>query len=155
MRISRLAGLLALALAGASLAAIASQPAPLRFDEVRAQQAELRTAAKVGTGVFEHMSESSRREMFSRQEHLLALIEGKQTPDELGPNEKVAVFNALESIEAIINRAEDKRIVCRRERVTGSNRKVRVCKSVAQLRREREESRDNLDSGRYIQQLRD
>lgn len=146
MRLYRLAGLLALALTVASPVATAAEAAPLRFDEIRAQQAELRAAALAGTGKFEHMSGATRSEMLSHQQKLLAIIEGKRTPDELGPGEQEAVASALAAIEAAVARAEGERVVCRRERVLGSNRKVRVCKTVAQMEREREAARDSMGS---------
>lgn len=144
MRLTRYAGLLAVILALASPLACADEAAAPQLDAIRAQQAELRDAAIAGRGSFEHMPSSTRTEMFSRQDELLAMIEGKDSVEQLTPGQRTELFNALEWIEAAINQAEDSRMVCRRERVTGSNRKVRICKTVGQMRREREAARHQL-----------
>lgn len=65
---------------------------------------------------------------------------------ELSEAEQLQLFTALGHISAIVNRAEDERLVCRRHRPTGSNRPATVCRTVARLRADREAG-DN-DTGR-------
>lgn len=146
MRLSCCAGVLALMLAVASSPASADQQIDLQLDEVRVQQAELREAALAGHGSFEHMGASKRMEVASRQGELLAMLEGKQSMDQLSPEQQTEVLNTLGWIEAAITQAEDSRIVCRRERVLGSQLKTRICKSVAQRRAEREAARGRMSS---------
>ncbi|TDK23131.1 hypothetical protein E2F46_12265 [Luteimonas aestuarii] len=42
---------------------------------------------------------------------------------------------------------EEERVVCRREKTIGSNRSVRVCRSVEDIRRQQDSAQDALRSG--------
>lgn len=131
------AGLLALMLmAPASFAS--SKHGPLQLDAVRVQQAEIRAGAEAGKGRYKDMPAATRQALFAEQAKVLKLLEGKKVETELTENDKMQVFNALESIEAIVNQAEDERVVCKREKATGSNRLTSVCRTVAQMREDRE-----------------
>lgn len=44
-------------------------------------------------------------------------------------------FNTLEWIEGAINGAEGERVTCRREKIVGSNRAIRVCRTAAEEQR--------------------
>lgn len=46
--------------------------------------------------------------------------------------------------------AEDERMVCTYEKTIGSNMKKRICKTVAQRNKEREDSRDMLNRSRSV-----
>lgn len=68
-----------------------------------------------------------------------------QTVEEANPAERMAIFNDQELINSILTRAHaDSRMVCQRERLTGSNRHTNVCMTVAQRREARENSADVL-----------
>jgi hypothetical protein len=134
-----------------ALAAMAAVP-PARGETadlgaIRAQQAEIREDARAGRGIYANLSETQRTELFSRQDATLRLIEGKQTPDELSEPERVKLFNQLEAIEALVNEAEDQRMICERVSTIGTNRKQRVCKTVAQRRQEMQMAQDMLNRG--------
>ncbi|AWH54509.1 hypothetical protein C1924_15640 [Stenotrophomonas sp. ESTM1D_MKCIP4_1] len=63
-----------------------------------------------------------------------------QRVDEVSPQARVEIFNDQEKVNTILTQARaDSRMVCRRERSTGSNMPQRVCMTVAQ-RREAEEA---------------
>ncbi len=65
--------------------------------------------------------------------------------DGFGEREKVALFNDQELVNTLLTDArEDSRMVCERQKKTGSHRTESVCKSIAQRRRERESSQDYL-----------
>lgn len=65
--------------------------------------------------------------------------------DQLEPKARTAVYNDQELINQILTQAaEDSRIVCSREQVTGSHRQTNVCKTVAQRRHEREAAQNSL-----------
>ncbi len=74
------------------------------------------------------------------QEELEIILEGKETAAELNENQRMRVFNAQEQITALIRGTESERVICRRERPTGSNIGVRTCKTVTEINRHREES---------------
>ena len=138
-------------LASALLALFAALPAfaqvsdALSLDDVRTQQAEIRADTKAGRGVYENLSDHQRSQLLARQDAMLRLIEGKQSPRELSEPQRLELFNQLEAIEAMVNQAEDQRMVCRRVATIGTNRKERVCKTVAQRREEMRDAQQILN----------
>jgi len=69
-----------------------------------------------------------------------------QHVEQLSPHDQTQVFNDQEVINTIMTRAHaDSRMVCRRERSTGSNMPQSVCLTVAQRRKAQEESRKALN----------
>lgn len=86
-----------------------------------------------------------------RNEVQMALGRIKATLDEypdqaaIPENRKVALFNDQEMVNTVLMRAkEDSRMICKRERVVGSNRLTSRCMTVAERRRLREEAQDSL-----------
>ncbi|UOV06523.1 hypothetical protein MUU77_15040 [Pseudoxanthomonas sp. F37] len=65
--------------------------------------------------------------------------------DQLSAEDKAKVFNDQELVNTILTRAhEDSRLVCTREKKVGSHRITNTCKTVAERRRDREESQGAL-----------
>jgi hypothetical protein len=74
----------------------------------------------------------------------------------LDDREKVSLFNDQELVNTILTSAsEDSRIVCERNKKTGSHRAESECKTIAQRRRERESSQDFLRSRPTIRPVRE
>jgi len=74
-------------------------------------------------------------------------MEGHTLASELSPQDRTAVFNDQELVNTVMNRAkEDSRMVCRRERSTGSNMAQNVCMTVAQRRKAQENGRGVLNN---------
>ena len=119
----------------------------LQFESIRSQQTEIRSAVQAASGRYREMSANTRGELLAKQDHLFQLMQGKQSTQELYEEQKTDVFNTLEWIEAAINKADDERMVCERRPVLGSTRKERVCKTVGQLRAERESARERMQNG--------
>ena len=109
--------------------------------QIRAAQGELRQAIERKSGNYSHFTDDERKTIFSRQDEVLSLIDGKQDVAELGPDDKLALANALEAVKASVARAEDNRMICERIKPLGSNRPENKCISVGQRRRMREEAR--------------
>lgn len=128
-------------------AAFATDNKTLKFDDIRSQQAEIRTGVEARSGRYKDMQNTTRAELLRRQVEVLAIIEGKQVPDDLNAEQRTRVFNDLEWIEAAINHTDDERLVCEYTRTVGSNRKQRVCRTPTQIRENRERSKDEL--GRF------
>ncbi|MGY0560617.1 hypothetical protein ACW7G2_07850 [Luteimonas sp. A277] len=112
------------------------------------QQQEIRQEAVAREGRYKDLDERTHRELLDKQDTVFSLLEGRERSTELGERDQVALFNSLESISAIINQAEDERMVCERVRPTGSNRAQRVCKTVAQRRAEHEAAQRGADMSR-------
>ncbi len=69
----------------------------------------------------------------------------KERVDQLPLNQRTDVFNEQEVVNTIMSRAkEDSRMVCRRERATGSNMNKNVCMTVAQRREATENAKSML-----------
>jgi hypothetical protein len=136
-------------LAGMAFGALAAV-APLKFDDVRAQQKEIRAGVMAGTGRYKDMPEQDKQKLIKEQDQLLTLIGDKQDPSQLDPDQRVAAFNILESIEAAINKAEDERMVCERYQKTGTNRKVTVCRTQRQVKESRDRARRQMEGSMPI-----
>jgi len=103
-----------------------------------AQQAGIRTEALASAGRYKDMPAAKRDELFALQDKVTRYLADRATTTELPEQDQIAVFNALEGISAIINRAEDERMICERGRPVGSNRPQTICRSVAQRRVDQE-----------------
>ena len=62
-------------------------------------------------------------------------------------------LEAAAQAKAVAMNAEDERMICTRERKMGSNFTQRVCRTVGQLRREREAARDGLRRADEMQRM--
>ncbi|MFD0739858.1 hypothetical protein ACFQZQ_11245 [Lysobacter koreensis] len=120
---------------------------PLAVVAITAQQKQIHDDVIAVRGRYKDMPSSKRVDLLAKQAGLMAMLEGKTTTDELSESEQTEAFNTLEWIEAAINNAEDERMVCRREKVLGSTRLTRVCRTVEEERRMKELARDQLDRG--------
>ena len=68
-----------------------------------------------------------------------SLIGTHESLEELSDVDQVSVFNAHERVIAIVENAENDRVVCKRQKVVGSHRPVNVCNTVGELKRARDE----------------
>lgn len=108
--------------------------------EIRAAQSDLRKSIERKSGGYSHFTDAERKAIFSKQDELHVLVDGKNTIDELGPDGKIAVANALEAVNALVNRAEDNRLICERVKPLGSNRPQNKCITVGERRRMRDDA---------------
>jgi hypothetical protein len=69
---------------------------------------------------------------------LRSRLEGRTSLDELSADARTDVFNAQEEVAALIRGEESERVICRRERPTGSNIGVRTCRTIAEINQARE-----------------
>lgn len=135
-----------LGLSVSSFAAVAANSPDVDLEAIRSQQIELRTQVLAGEDIYGEMNKRDREKLVNTQTDLLELLKGKTSFAELNERQQLEAFNSLEQINALVNDAEDQRMICRREVVTGSHRKSKVCKTVAQRRLERENSRRKLEN---------
>ena len=106
--------------------------------QIRSAQVDQRKAIENKASNYAHFTDAERKAIFAKQDEITALIDGKTTIEELGPNGKIALANALESVKALVARAEDNRLICERVKPLGSNRPQNKCISVGERRRLRE-----------------
>lgn len=111
-------------------------------EDIRAQQSQLQSDVRAGKGAFKDMSQSDRLELMAKQERVLALLQNKQSLEELSNDDRLAVFNILEDIKSTVSRAEDERKVCKRTKVVGSNLPQVVCMTAAQQREQERRAKE-------------
>ena len=80
------------------------------------------------------MNEAQLRDLKERQARVLRMLDGKTRTTELPPTDQVRLLNDLEAISALLNKANDERLVCERQRITGSKLPKTVCMTVAEKR---------------------
>lgn len=127
---------------------------PLQVADIVSQQQQIREEVEAGQGAYQDMPAATRKELLARQDTLFKLLDGKTTTDDLNLSERTDAFNALEWINATVTGNEDERLVCRREKPVGSNMAVRVCKTVAQMRKDREAAREGRQAVGATSQLK-
>ncbi len=137
-----LGAVLALLMSGTAVAATQADRAPIQMEtDVAAiveQQTKIQRDARDRRGRYRDMAGADRDRLLQTQERVLGRVHGRARTTELSHADQQALFNDLETISALVNKAEDERMVCERTRPIGSNRPVSVCKTVAQRRAERE-----------------
>lgn len=143
MRVKIFIAALVLSLAGFPVVA---QREALEVGKIFNQQQQIRSGVESGTGRYKDMPKNTRDQLLTKQDMLFSMLDGKRTTDELSEQQKIQAFNTLEWIEATVNQAEDDQMVCERRPILGSNRKERVCRTMAQMKREREAARAQIES---------
>ena len=122
----------ALCLGTQAVSAEPSAVAEPTFADVVAAQKALRKDIESGKQTF---SPDQRESLYKAQDVIFRIADENPSDADLSEDEWVTAFNAQEEIHQIItDAAADERVVCRREKPTGSNRKQSICHTVAQWR---------------------
>jgi hypothetical protein len=83
------------------------------------------------------------RNALSRMHKLLATAESVEA---LSPEAKMRIFNEQERVNTLLSDAKKQsRVICRAERPIGSNLKTRRCRTVAEIERERDASKQGWE----------
>ena len=102
----------------------------------------MRILEKLADGVtYVEIPPEDRATVTTTLERMSALLaaSGVERIDQLDPSRQAALFNDQERVNTLLTRAEaGSRLVCRREKQTGSNRATTQCLTVAQRERARE-----------------
>lgn len=100
--------------------------------EIRAQQLELHEKLAQGDASLAALSATERAQLQAAQERVFGILEGHSDADRLHPAQRTQLTNELERINALVQGDDRNRLVCKREKRTGSQRYVRVCKTVSE-----------------------
>jgi hypothetical protein len=119
---------------GLSFALAAEDTPPPKVEDIVAQQTQLRAQVAAKRGAFKSMHDGDRDRLMKQQDRLLQLLQGRRSIDELRTEERVEVFNHLQSVNAVVAKAEDDREVCERTRLVGSHRYQVVCMTAKEAR---------------------
>ena len=102
------------------------------------QQRQLRVEVEQRSGRYKDMPATERATLLREQDKVFTLLRDRSAITELPEADRIVVFNSLESISAIVNRAPEEKLVCERTRKVGSNRTETVCMTAAERRARRE-----------------
>ena len=142
---------LALAVSGAALAAKAPPPS---VDTGRAGFADQKAAVEheiLKGDHFAEISDEDKAQVFAALERMDKVMAGHASPAELSEEQKVALINDQELVNALLTKAnKDSRIQCRREKKVGSHRTTSTCRTVAEWRRASQNSREDLEKRRSM-----
>ena len=137
--------LLVVVLWSAVLAAHASGPDAVNLKKPFADQANtVRKELSSGTK-YSEISQEDRARVLHALTNIEAAIADQGDAHQLPPDRKVAVFNDQELINTILTKArEESRLICSREKSTGSHRSSANCQTVAERRRLRDQSERDM-----------
>jgi hypothetical protein len=132
MRALSLSLLLALAAAGATPPAIASESA-----EASSRSAEILEEADLSLelarrGEYGSIKRRDLRDLEAAHATMHRLLEGHDAPEELDNDDRIALFNAQHKITAIVGSDDKNRKICKRVAVTGSRVAAVECLTVAE-----------------------
>jgi hypothetical protein len=115
----------------------ADQPVEKRLDaqslDTFDQQA---TAVRQGMqpgGVYEYMKQADKTRVETGLEQMRKLLQGHATQAELSPQDKVALLNTQEEVNAILLHNDDNRLVCEIAAPPGSRIRVKTCHTYGEL----------------------
>ena len=126
---------ISLAIAGMSSAHAASQsddPFPMdaySTDEFREQATVLRS--EMDTGKYRQLPNGDKKSIGKRLDQLDAFYVKRSTGENLTDDESAALVNASSEINALLKGDEREKLVCEQVKILGSNRRNKVCMSVA------------------------
>ena len=134
----RALGLAALLLCGSAFAQ------PERFDALGGgfdEQAERIRSELAGGERYSEITPEQRSEVLGLLDSIENRLESAGDLDRLTPRAKSEVFNEQERVKVLLDQAAaDSRLVCQRERPSGTRRSLTVCRTVAELRSQRNEA---------------
>lgn len=112
--------------------------------EILKLQHGLRTRLDLPQGEYARFDEAAIARMKRAQDKVFNMLDGVQSLDELSDFQKTDLSNALDEIKAVLLANEDNRLVCYRERKTGSNLIQRRCETVRQREARAHDSQEQL-----------
>jgi hypothetical protein len=110
-----------------------SVPAGTQQEEAAQLLAEVQTAVQMARkGDYGPLKKDQLRQLQTAQEEIEGLLAGRTQLKELSEQGRVALFNAQQTITAILRSDEKDRKICKREVVIGSRLNRNVCLTVAE-----------------------
>ena len=146
------AALLACLFAAPIFAARTEAPAVKASDPIGlAGQREAVEAEMKPGGRFAEITDDARKQVDEAFERMQTVLAGKSSMDELRQDDRVALINDQELINALLTKAKtDSRMVCKREKRVGSHRLTSTCRTAAEWKRASEQSREDLEYRRSL-----
>lgn len=104
--------------------------------------------------IMSRLSESQKEQLIREQRTIDDLVQVTPDPSDLTPDQRQTLWNATKVIDSIIaqdRQIADEQLHCRQERKLGSQLPKRKCRTKAEMERDREDARRDLDSAQRIQ----
>lgn len=140
--------LLCIALFGVVSVAIADSGAGTNVREIVQQQRAIKEQVESSTGKYSRFSPEATAQLKRAQDLVFRLLGDANSIDHLDANQRVALFNAIEEVGAIINDNEADRLICVRSMKIGTKLRETRCATVAERRSAREDGKDWLGDPR-------
>ena len=112
---NKLTTLLLILIAVLSPATWANETANMDAQAILTQQQGIKSEVMAKKGRYRDMAPPAREQLFAHQDKVQKLLVGISQTTELEEHDRIALFNSLEAIEAIVNKAEDERLVAKVE----------------------------------------
>ena len=113
--------------AGATFAQEPSQPQTV--SEILQFQHALRAKLDAPTGEYSNFDEDALARMKRAQDNVFHMFAGVTSLDQLNAEQKINVSNSLDEIKSILLANDGNRLICHRERKTGTNLVSRRCET--------------------------
>jgi hypothetical protein len=96
-------------------------------------------------GQYGRLGRGAMQRLQSARDRMHALLEGQATAMELAPRDRIALYNAQETMRGVLRDDDADRIVCRRETATGSRIATTECLTVAERRERARVAREEIE----------
>lgn len=129
-----------------SRALAATPPLSTQADAAAFPAAKARIEQELRDGkTYSELSRTEKEEVLSALQRIEEVLRAGTPVKNLSDKAKAALVTDQEFVNTVLTRARaDSRLVCKQERRTGSHRPAPRCRTVAQLRREREHNQEQL-----------
>ena len=115
--------------AGAAFAQAPEQPQTV--SEILQFQHALRDKIDKPNGDYSRFDDGQIARMKHAQDNVFRMLSDVKSLDELSENQKIEVSNSLDEVKAILLANEGNRLICYRERKTGTNLLTKRCETYA------------------------
>ncbi len=100
--------------------------------------------ADLGGKGYGHVKDEGRHRIEASEAEIRRLLQDVRSLDTLNDAQKVALFNETQAIVAVLNDSEKDRMICEREKVTGSHRPVVLCMTVEERQKQADVTKQAL-----------
>ena len=136
--------------AGATFAQAPEQPQTV--SEILQFQHALRAKIDKANGEYSRFDEGQISRMRQAQDNVFHMLAGVDSLDELNETQKIQVSNSLDQIKAILLANEGNRLICYREKKTGTNLLTKRCETYADREaRARDSQQQMIDANNRAQ----
>ncbi|WOB50313.1 hypothetical protein NYR97_02515 [Xanthomonas hydrangeae] len=119
------------------------------------QAAQVRTELSSGAK-YSEISQEDRAKVLSALTRIEIAVAEHSDVEKLPLDRKVAIYNEQELVNTILTKAgEESRLICLREKATGSHRSSTVCQTVAERRRSRDQGERDLTTAQRVPKIID